>query len=177
MTATVPVNASGRDEQPLREYRVVAHCVDNAHPGATYFTSHVMAGSVEEAVRKIRRTSRGSSLFSTGLYRIVRVEEARLDREAAEVHRLRAFARYCIATTPANTMARRRILELTGEANDLCNASTIESSSGDWIVCTREIGHYDPQQPPDETGPGGWHHCNTSVWDDSTPCSRPHSRA
>lgn len=176
MTAVESAGSSGRDDQQARHYRVVAHRADDTHLGVAVVTTYAWAGSVEEAVRKIRRTSRGRSLYGTGLYRIVRVEEARLDREDAEVHLLRAFARNCIAATAPNTMERRRILELIGEANDLCNASTIEDSSGDYIVCTREAGHYDPQQRPDETGPGGWHHCNASVWDDSTPCSHPHSR-
>jgi hypothetical protein len=176
MTAVESAEASGRDDQEVRRYRVVGHRVDDTHLGVTFVTLYTVAGSVEEAARKIRRSSQGRSLYGTGLYRIVRVEEDRLDREEAEVHLLRAFARNCVAETPPNTMARRRILELIGEANDLCNASTIDDSAGEYIVCTRAAGHYDPQQRPDGTDPGGWHLCNGSMWDDSTPCSHPHSR-
>ncbi|MEV4560018.1 hypothetical protein AB0K51_23925 [Kitasatospora sp. NPDC049285] len=72
---------TGRDGQEKRNYQVVAHRVDDAHPGAARLTTYAFASSVEEALRLTRRKyERGErSLYGVGLYRIVRVEEVAED--------------------------------------------------------------------------------------------------
>ncbi|WP_161182460.1 hypothetical protein [Streptomyces sp. SID4985] len=50
-----------------------------------------------------------------------------------------------------------------GEAGGLCTARRVEMSSGDVILCTRETGHYEPDDLPgfkrgkSDGTPGGWH--------------------
>ncbi|MDH6107935.1 hypothetical protein P3T36_006394 [Kitasatospora sp. MAP12-15] len=61
-----------------RNYQVVAHRVNDEHPGVATITTYAFASSVEEALRLTRRKyERGGerSLYGVGLYRIVRVEE------------------------------------------------------------------------------------------------------
>ncbi|MET8422222.1 hypothetical protein ABZV41_43395 [Streptomyces sp. NPDC005098] len=101
-------------------------------------------------------------------------------RERHEVERLRAFVREMVlARTHPNTAERRQVLEVLGEAGSLCNARTVELSTGDVITCTREADHFDPDDRPSwkEGKPGGWHHCNRSMWDDSAAYSHPHTPA
>ncbi|MEU4659404.1 hypothetical protein AB0G32_36670 [Streptomyces sp. NPDC023723] len=93
---------------------------------------------------------------------------------AGELERLRAFARQAVHRTHPHTMERRRVLELLGEDGQLCNARTIEYSTGDVIWCTREAGHYDPEVRPEDGDPGGWHLCNGRRWMDDRPYNHPH---
>ncbi|MFF7780361.1 hypothetical protein ACFZCG_38860 [Streptomyces tanashiensis] len=96
-------------------------------------------------------------------------------RERAELERLQAFVRQMVhpATAP-HTMSRRWVLDALGEAGGLCTAQTEELSSGNIILCTHEAGHYDASDEPKNGLPGGWHQCNTSVWNDSGAGSHPH---
>ncbi|MET8704176.1 hypothetical protein ABZW10_35800 [Kitasatospora sp. NPDC004723] len=68
---------ASREGPQKRNYQVVAHRVNDAHPGAAKLTTYAFAGSVEEALRLTRQKyERGErSLYGVGLYRIVRVEE------------------------------------------------------------------------------------------------------
>ncbi|MFB7632296.1 hypothetical protein ACFC0M_15265 [Streptomyces sp. NPDC056149] len=105
-------------------------------------------------------------------------------RERADLVRLERFVRETVLPrTHPNTTARRRVLEALGEAGGLCTARTMELSSGDVILCTREAGHYDPDDLPgwkrgkSDGTPGGWHVANASIWDDSAAYSHPHVAA
>ncbi|WP_234433089.1 hypothetical protein [Streptomyces sp. NRRL S-1824] len=98
--------------------------------------------------------------------------------ERADLARLERFVRETVLPrTHPNTTQRRRVLEALGEAGGLCTARTVEMSSGDVILCTREAGHYDPDdKPPFKDGkPGGWHKAGSSIWNDSGAASIPHS--
>ncbi|MFE0654338.1 hypothetical protein ACFVZH_37970 [Streptomyces sp. NPDC059534] len=99
-------------------------------------------------------------------------------RERAGLERLEAFVRETVLPrTHPNTTERRRVLEALGEAGCLCNVRTVELSSGDVILCTREAGHYDPDdKPPFKDGkPGGWHQAGASIWSDSGAACDPHT--
>jgi hypothetical protein len=69
------------------------------------------------------------------------------------------------------------VLEALGEAGGLCTARTVEMSSGDVTLCTREAGHYDPDdKPPFKDGkPGGWHKADASIWNDLGAACTPHT--
>ncbi|MFI6690055.1 hypothetical protein [Streptomyces sp. NPDC050485] len=94
---------------------------------------------------------------------------------------LEAFVRETVLPrTHPNTAERRRVLEALGEAGGLCTARTVEMSSADVILCTREAGHYDPDDlpgfkrgKPDGT-PGGWHPAGGAIWSDAGAASYPH---
>ncbi|MGW5696213.1 hypothetical protein ACWEWX_36465 [Streptomyces asiaticus] len=75
-----------------------------------------------------------------------------------------------------NTTARRRVLEALGEAGGLCTARTV-NSDGDVIVCTRDAGHYDPDDKPTfkDGKPGGWHKADASIWNDLGAACIPHA--
>ncbi|MDV9187654.1 hypothetical protein R6L23_05365 [Streptomyces sp. SR27] len=96
-------------------------------------------------------------------------------RERADLERLQTFVRQAVlpATEP-HTMSRRWVLEALGETSGLCTAWTVESSTEEVIVCTREAGHYDPADRPLDRDPSGWHLCNEMTWDDSARFSNPH---
>nr|MDT0521339.1 hypothetical protein [Streptomyces sp. DSM 41633] len=90
--------------------------------------------------------------------------------ERAGLVRLERFVRGTVLPrTQPNTTARRRALEALGEAGGMCTAQTVEMSSGDVILCTREAGHYDPQDLPgfkrgkSDGAPGGWHLAGSSI--------------
>ncbi|MBB4890908.1 hypothetical protein [Streptomyces netropsis] len=57
------------------------------------------------------------------------------------------------------------------------------ASSGDVILCTREAGHYDPDDLPGwKRGksfgtPGGWHLAGGSIWSDAGAACTPHTAA
>ena len=69
--------------QSSRLYRVIAHRIDDSHPGAKTLTNYAQAISVEAAAVKVRRAhERPGGLYGVGLYRIVKVEEA--DQPASE---------------------------------------------------------------------------------------------
>jgi hypothetical protein len=95
-----------------------------------------------------------------------------------DLGRLERFVRETVLPrTYPNTSKRRQVLEALGEAGALCTAQTVELSSGDIILCTREAGHYDPADKPTgkDRNPGGWHQSNASIWDDSATYSHPHA--
>lgn len=96
-------------------------------------------------------------------------------RERDGLVRLETFVRESVLpSTRPYTTQRRRVLEALGEAGGLCPARTVESSSGDVIVCTREAGHYNPDDKPDfkDGSPGGWHHADGSIWNDTGALGR-----
>ncbi|MFD3537594.1 hypothetical protein [Streptomyces sp. NPDC058664] len=99
------------------------------------------------------------------------------ERERAALVRLEAFVRESVLPrTHPDTMERRRVLEALGEAGGLCTARTV-NSDGDYVVCTREAGHYDPDdRPPFKAGePGGWHKAGASIWNDLGAACIPHA--
>ncbi|MDJ0465454.1 hypothetical protein [Streptomyces sp. H27-C3] len=103
-------------------------------------------------------------------------------RERADLVRLEAFVRKTVLPrTHPNTTQRRRVLEALGEAGGLCTARTVEMSSGDVIHCTRESGHYDPDDLPgfkhgkSDGTPGGWHLTGGSIWSDAGAACYPHA--
>ncbi|GAA2720701.1 hypothetical protein GCM10010315_41740 [Streptomyces luteosporeus] len=103
-------------------------------------------------------------------------------RERADLVRLEAFVRETVLTrTHPHTTERRRVLEALGEAGGLCTARTVELSSGDIILCTREAEHYDPDDLPgfkrgkSDGAPGGWHLAGGSIWSDAGAACTPHS--
>ncbi|MEU3962814.1 hypothetical protein AB0F42_23910 [Streptomyces buecherae] len=98
-------------------------------------------------------------------------------RERADLMRLERFVRESVLPrTHPYTTARRRALEALGEAGGLCSARTV-NSDGDYVVCTREAGHYDvDDKPPFKDGkPGGWHKADASIWNDLGAASTPHA--
>ncbi|MCX4640366.1 hypothetical protein OG775_35565 [Streptomyces platensis] len=70
-------------------------------------------------------------------------------RERVGLERLTSFVRETVLPrTHPHTTERRRVLEALGEAGGLYTARTVELSTGDIILCTREAGHYDPADKP-----------------------------
>ncbi|MFG2563727.1 hypothetical protein [Streptomyces sp. NPDC048496] len=101
-------------------------------------------------------------------------------RERSGLERLEAFVRETVLPrTYPHTMERRRVLEALGKADRLCNARTIEYSTGDVILCTRKASHYDPggYDPLGETKSEGSHKCSTRTWIDDQPCNYPNTAA
>ncbi|MFI1621248.1 hypothetical protein ACH4VT_30400 [Streptomyces lydicus] len=103
-------------------------------------------------------------------------------RERVDLVRLESLVRETVLPgTHPNTTPRRRVLEALGEAGGLCTARTVEMSSGDVIVCTREAGHYDPDDLPgfkrgkSDGTPGGWHKAGASIWSDAGAACTPHT--
>ncbi|MEV5242572.1 hypothetical protein AB0K89_26220 [Streptomyces cinnamoneus] len=103
-------------------------------------------------------------------------------RERDDLVRLARFVRETVLPrTHPDTTQRRRVLEALGEADGLCTAQTVEMSSGDVILCTREAGHYDPDDLPgwkrgkSDGTPGGWHHAGGSIWSDAGAACTPHT--
>ncbi|MER7990356.1 hypothetical protein ABTY53_32950 [Streptomyces noursei] len=94
--------------------------------------------------------------------------------------RLERFVREAVLPrTHPHTTERRRVLEALGEAGGLCTARTV-NSDGDVVVCTREAGHYAPDDRPGfkrgKSGgtPGGWHKAGPTTWSDSFAAATPH---
>ncbi|MGC5041032.1 hypothetical protein ACLQ2C_36455 [Streptomyces sp. DT73] len=98
-------------------------------------------------------------------------------RERADLVRLERYVREAVlrATYP-HTTRRRQVLEALGEAGGLCTARTV-NSDGDYVVCTLDAGHYDPDdKPPFKDGkPGGWHKADASIWNDMGAACIPHA--
>lgn len=89
-------------------------------------------------------------------------------RERVDLVRPERFVREAVLPrTHPHTTARRRVLEALGEAGGLSTARTV-NSDGDYVVCTLDAGHYDPDdKPPSKDGkPGGWHQADASIWND-----------
>ncbi|MFD0647313.1 hypothetical protein ACFQ2Y_50855, partial [Streptomyces malaysiensis subsp. malaysiensis] len=98
-------------------------------------------------------------------------------RERADLVRLERFVRESVLPrTHPHATARRRVLEALGEAGGLCTARTV-NGDGDVIVCTREAGHYDPDNKPSfkDGKPGGWHKADASIWNDLGAACIPHA--
>ncbi|MEU3603662.1 hypothetical protein ABZ714_33895 [Streptomyces sp. NPDC006798] len=97
-------------------------------------------------------------------------------RERADLMRLERFVReHVLPRTYPHTTQRRRALEALGEAGGLCTARTV-NGDGDYIVCTLDTGHYDPDdKPPFKDGkPGGWHKADGTTWNDLGAACTPH---
>ncbi|MCX5387532.1 hypothetical protein [Streptomyces sp. NBC_00083] len=98
-------------------------------------------------------------------------------RERADLVRLERYVREAVlpATYP-HTTRHRQVLEALGEAGGLCTARTV-NSDGDYVVCTLDAGHYDPDdKPPFKDGkPGGWHRADASIWNDMGAACIPHA--
>ncbi|MFH8520196.1 hypothetical protein ACH4CE_35030 [Streptomyces gelaticus] len=164
----------------LNRYRVVAQRTDDSHQGAVTLTNYVCARSVEDAVLKVRQENErpGGLYGDQGLYRVVEVALEGLsagERERAGLMRLEAYVREAVLPrTHPNSTQWRRALEALGEAGGLCTARSVDSD-GDVILCTREAGHYDPDDVPPFRGgePGGWHKAGASIWKDSGTASTP----
>lgn len=98
-------------------------------------------------------------------------------RERSDLVRLERFVRGTVLPrTHPNTTQWRRVLAALGEAGALCTARTV-NSDGDYVVCTLNAGHYDPDdKPPFKDGkPGGWHKADASIWNDSGAACTPHA--
>ncbi|MGW2415966.1 hypothetical protein ACWCV5_27900 [Streptomyces tubercidicus] len=109
----------------------------------------------------------------------VHLADAR-QRERADLVRLEAFVRGTVLPrTSPHTTEWRRVLEALGEAGGLCTARAV-NSDGDVVVCTREAGHYDPEDLPgfmcgtSDGTPGGWHKVGGVIWSDASSSSTPH---
>ncbi|WP_191889235.1 hypothetical protein [Streptomyces mutabilis] len=97
-------------------------------------------------------------------------------RERADLVRLEGFVRESVLPRAhPHTTARRRVLEVLGEAGGLCTARMVNSDEG-YILCTLGVGHYDPDgQPPFEDGKPGWHRAGASIWNGSGAACIPHA--
>ncbi|MFF0437534.1 hypothetical protein ACFYU9_35640 [Streptomyces sp. NPDC004327] len=126
----------------------------------------------------------GVRTVSEALVGIADLEQSRRDDRSAEaaelaVHiaDLERFVREAmlLAAHPHIT-ARRRVLEVLGEAGGLCTART-RNADGDVVVCTLDAGHYDPDdKPPFKDGqPSGWRKADASVWNGSGAACVPHA--
>ncbi|MEU5591226.1 hypothetical protein [Streptomyces chrestomyceticus] len=97
-------------------------------------------------------------------------------RERADLVRLEGFVRESVlARVHPRVAARRRVLEVLGEAGGLCTARRMNSDE-DYIPCALGVGRYDPDgQPPFEDGKPGWHRAGGSIWNGSCAACVPHT--
>jgi hypothetical protein len=97
-------------------------------------------------------------------------------REGADPVRLEGFVRESVLPrADPHTMARRRVLEVLGEAGGLCAARRVNSDE-DCILCALGVGHYGPDgQPPFKDGKPGWHRAGASIWNGSGAACIPHA--
>ncbi|MFJ1998073.1 hypothetical protein [Streptomyces asiaticus] len=53
----------------------------------------------------------------------------------------------------------------------------LEAYDGDYVVCTLDAGHYDPDEKPSfkDGKPGGWHKADASIWNDLGAACIPHA--
>ncbi|MFE2848659.1 hypothetical protein ACFXKS_35060 [Streptomyces scopuliridis] len=119
----------------------------------------------------------GRSVGATEL--AVHIADVR-QRERTDLVRSEAFVwETVLPRTHPHTMERRRVLEALGEAGGLCTARTVELSTGDVILCTREAGLYAPDDKLSwkDGKPGGWHLAGASIWNDSGVACYPHASA
>lgn len=145
--------------------------------GGVKAVSEALVGIADRDWSRRDGRSAGSAELAVHLADVRRGERAGLER-------LEAFVRETVLPrTYPNTMERRRVLEALGEARELCNARSIEYSTGDVIFCTRQAGHYDPEgyTPRRGAAPGGEmpgaHQCNGITWIDDQPYNYPHKTA
>ncbi|MFD3424255.1 hypothetical protein [Streptomyces decoyicus] len=124
-----------------------------------------------------RRGGRSAGAYELAVY----LADVR-QRERADLVRLESFVREAVLPgTHPDTTQRHRVLEALGEASGLCTARTVETSSGDVILCTREARHCDPSDLPgfkrgkSDGTPGGWHLANGAIWSDAGAACTPHT--
>ncbi|MFD6940927.1 hypothetical protein ACFWAP_32850 [Streptomyces goshikiensis] len=134
--------------------------------------------AVSEALVRItdREWSRRGGRSAEAAELAVHIADVR-QRERADLVRLERYVRQAVlpATHP-HTTARRQVLEALGEAGGLCTARMV-NGDGDYVVCTLDAGHYDPDdKPPFKDGkPGGWHKAGASIWNDLGAACIPHA--
>ncbi|MGW7622495.1 hypothetical protein ACWGLG_43165 [Streptomyces antimycoticus] len=145
---------------------------DGWYAGVTAVSEALVSIADRDWVRRGGRSAGAAELA-------VHIEDVR-QRERADLVRLERFVRKTVLPrTHPNTTERRRVLEALGEAGGLCTARTVEMSSGDVILCTREAGHYDPDDLPgfkrgkSDATPGGWHLAGGSIWSDAGAACTP----
>ncbi|MGW5991009.1 hypothetical protein ACWFRT_29370 [Streptomyces anulatus] len=134
--------------------------------------------AVSEALVRItdREWSRRGGRSAGAAELAVHIADVR-QREQADLVRLERFVREAVLpATYLHTTARRKVLEALGEAGGLCTARTV-NSDGDYVVCTLDAGHYDPdEKPPFKDGkPGGWHKADGWTWNDLGAACIPHA--
>ncbi|MFE2038646.1 hypothetical protein ACFXBB_36585 [Streptomyces scopuliridis] len=99
-------------------------------------------------------------------------------RERAGLERLEVFVRETVLPrTYPHTMKHRHVLEALGWGDRLCTTRTMELTTGEAILCTREAGHYDLEVRPEGKDSGGWHKCNLCTWIDDRSYNYPHTAA
>ncbi|MFF7335697.1 hypothetical protein [Streptomyces sp. NPDC008150] len=147
-------------------------------PRGAEFENGKGVAAVSEALGGIadREWSRRGGRSAGAAELAVHIADVR-QRERVDLVRLERYVREAVlpATDPHPTR-RRQVLEALGEAGGLCTARTVDSD-GDYVVCTLDAGHYDPEDVPPFKGgePGGWHKAGGQIWNDSGAAAIPHA--